>query len=385
MKKFFILSVLISTLLSQTAFASFSDVSSDYKFFKAINWMEKNGVVEGYADGTFGLNQKVNRAEFLKILYETMGTTNYDYSVTVPFTDVFAGDWYFHYIQKAYKDGVIAGYSDGTFKPNNSINLAEAVKIVTNAFVEVDMLYGTGSAYSSCEYKYAQNTAAPEAGFDTTAWYWKFIYVADNLCIIPSTTNTAGKWGIPLAREISRGDVSEMIYRAKTVHDAIVHPATKNNLYKKYDQAMEPTNLLTFNTFAVGDLKIGMKIGDLTVKSFGPFNADFGSIASNNLKIVFEGDTTVAGKYVDTADKPGAFGPTTCFYPNVNSDAEMPHLVNDELSNQWFCFNNIAFAQSKLGTGKTVGEITIVVRNYTYIRYPSEATSSADLVMVVAQ
>ncbi|MDP2642742.1 MAG: S-layer homology domain-containing protein [Candidatus Peregrinibacteria bacterium] len=385
MKKFLVFGVLIFALLSQSVFASFTDVPSDYKFFKSIDWMEKNGVVEGYGDGNFGVDQLVSRAEFLKMLYGAMGTVTFDYAGKVPFTDVFAGDWYFKYVKKAYADGIINGYPDGTFGPNNTINLAESVKIVANAFLEVDVLYGNGSTYKPCEFDSSQDPHSPDASFDTGAWSWKYIYVTDNLCIIPSTTNVSGNWGFDISRMVTRSNVAEMIYRAKAVHDNVVYPATQGKKYKKYDGNIVPTDLLIFNTFDVADLKVGMEIGDLTVKSFGPFNADFGAIAYNNLKVVFEGEMTVAGKYTDTTNNPGAFGPITCFYPNITSDAEMPHLVNDELSNQWFCFNNIEFAQSKLGTGKTLDEITIGIKNYTYIRYPSEVSPTADLVEVMAE
>ena len=94
MKKFTILSVLIFALTAQAAFASFTDIPSDYKFYEAIHWMQKNAVVQGYPDGTFGVNQKVNRAEILKMLYETMGTVDYDFMVKIPFKDVSSTEWY---------------------------------------------------------------------------------------------------------------------------------------------------------------------------------------------------------------------------------------------------------------------------------------------------
>ena len=167
-----------------------------------------------------------------------------------------------------------------------------------------------------------------------------------------------------------------MIYRAKVVHD---------NAMKKYNSEMKPTDLLDFQEFNVKDLKVGMKMGDLTVKSFGPFNADYSAIAKNNVRVVFEGQTMITGKYIDTANDPGAFGPTTCFYPDAKSDAAMPHVVDDEMSNQWFCFKDMALAQLKFGPGNTWEKITIVIKNYTYVRYPSDMASSADLVMVNAE
>lgn len=376
MKKFLAGGILIFALLSQSAFASFTDVPSNYKFFTSISWMEKNGVVQGYEDGTFGINKNVNRAEFLKMLYETMGTTSFNESVSLPFSDVPADAWYTKYVKKAYADGIVNGYPDGTFKPDNNINLAEAVKIVANAFLDVNAIYGTGTAYKPCEFNSAQDPHSPDARFDTGAWSWKYIYAADNLCVISSTTDSSGNWGFDIARLVNRGDMAEMLYRAKAVHD----DEKQYNEYKKYDGNMKPVDLFTFNEFNVADLKVGLKIGDLTVKSFGPFDPTFSAIANNNLKVVFEGEMTVTGKYVSTGVEMGC---DPAFYPDKKSDAKMPHLVNDELSNQWFCFNNIDFTKSKLGSNKSLDGVIVKIKNYTYNRFPSEGGSTADLVDTV--
>ena len=55
-------------LFSQASYAVFSDVSSDSQYYEAIEYLQENGIVEGYADGSFRPNQEVNRAEALKII-----------------------------------------------------------------------------------------------------------------------------------------------------------------------------------------------------------------------------------------------------------------------------------------------------------------------------
>ncbi len=72
MKKLILIPGLILTLLmSQVANAAFSDVDQTTDYETAITWMSDNGVIQGYPDGTFKPDQCVNRAEFLKMMYLT--------------------------------------------------------------------------------------------------------------------------------------------------------------------------------------------------------------------------------------------------------------------------------------------------------------------------
>lgn len=70
MKKYIVSIVsLLILVVPQTVFASFTDVSSDYHLYDSINWLQEQGVVVGYSDGTYRPDDDVNRVEFLKMLY----------------------------------------------------------------------------------------------------------------------------------------------------------------------------------------------------------------------------------------------------------------------------------------------------------------------------
>lgn len=91
------------------------------------------GVVEGYDDGTFLPNEPVNRAEFLKMV---LGALNFEIPESadgMPFSDVDESAWYAPYILVAYENGIVDGYDNGTFAPGNEINRAEALKILLGA------------------------------------------------------------------------------------------------------------------------------------------------------------------------------------------------------------------------------------------------------------
>ncbi len=128
-KKALILASFFAIIWPQTAFAAFSDIPASSPDYEAINFLQENGILQGYSDGTFRPDQSVNRAEFLKIILEgsQIPATS---EKTLPFTDINQNAWYTSYIHTAYDLGVIEGYEDGSFRPNQTINKAETLKIL---------------------------------------------------------------------------------------------------------------------------------------------------------------------------------------------------------------------------------------------------------------
>lgn len=62
------ISLVVGLLFQTTAFASFPDVSASHANYDAIIYVQSRGIVSGYPDGSFRPNQTINRAEFVKIL-----------------------------------------------------------------------------------------------------------------------------------------------------------------------------------------------------------------------------------------------------------------------------------------------------------------------------
>lgn len=106
---------------------SFSDVSADDWYASAIAFMEKAGIVNGYEDGTFRPNNYITRAEFAAI------ASRYDRLADVTgldFTDVTADHWAYKNINSAVEKGWVKGYEDGTFRPDENIKRTETVTVV---------------------------------------------------------------------------------------------------------------------------------------------------------------------------------------------------------------------------------------------------------------
>lgn len=107
----------------------FSDVSSSHPYIAAIRWGKESGVLSGYPDGTFQPNRTVNRAEFLKIVLAAEGDDVASASDPTGFRDVNENAWYAPYIRYAKQQGIVQGYPDGSFKPEQAVNFAEALKM----------------------------------------------------------------------------------------------------------------------------------------------------------------------------------------------------------------------------------------------------------------
>lgn len=111
---------------------TFSDVKEGNMNYVPILELTQNGYINGYDDGTFRSRDNISRAEALKIIMEFLDIFNEEEKAPEesPFTDVETSAWYAKYISQAKTKGIADGYSDGTFKPNKTVSLAEALKLI---------------------------------------------------------------------------------------------------------------------------------------------------------------------------------------------------------------------------------------------------------------
>ncbi len=120
--------------MSLQTFANFNDVDNSELYFKGIKYLQDNGIVNGYEDGTFKPHNEVNRAEMLKIVIEAKEIPEANlaqYAGESCFQDVPADVWYTKYVCYAKAQGWVGGYDNGkNFRPGASINTVEALKIV---------------------------------------------------------------------------------------------------------------------------------------------------------------------------------------------------------------------------------------------------------------
>lgn len=203
MKKVILFTVLVSCFYSSFALADpyeitdpenvvyveaadpFEDLTDErHPNYQSSIYLRTYGIVEGYADGTFRPDNLINRAEFSKIV---VGAVYDEAEISTcglddkAFNDTRSDQWYSPYICMAVKEGIVDGYSDGSFRPEANIQFAEAAKVLSLAY---DLGVGPGAE----------------------VWYENYVRRLSELNAIP--VNIKSFWD-----QISRGDMAELIYR----------------------------------------------------------------------------------------------------------------------------------------------------------------------------
>lgn len=114
--------------------AEVPDIKSHWAEEVVTSWINQ-GLISGYEDGTFKPNDPVKRAEFVAFANRVLKLLDKSAS---PFTDVSSNAWYSDDVLKAVEAGMIKGYGDGLFKPEAPITRQEAAVVLFNAF-ELDV------------------------------------------------------------------------------------------------------------------------------------------------------------------------------------------------------------------------------------------------------
>lgn len=159
---------------------SFPDVYEGHINYDAINYVKSSGIVEGYPDGNYKASNKINRAEFTKIIVNA--TTGPDeIAGSNCFPDV-KDEWFAKYVCTAKSKNIIEGYPDGNFKPADDILFVEAAKIIAIAF--------------------------GQPAQDSDPWFKNYVDYLNERLAIPFSINK-------LDQAIDRGEMAEIIYRLK--------------------------------------------------------------------------------------------------------------------------------------------------------------------------
>ena len=115
--------------------SDFADVKSSEWYSKFIGYIEKYGVIKGYDNNTFKPDENISRAEFvaMTVRFDALFNDVKKSSYTVKYTDVANNYWAYSDIAYAKHAGWLNGYADGTFKGDNAITRAEVVTVVNKA------------------------------------------------------------------------------------------------------------------------------------------------------------------------------------------------------------------------------------------------------------
>ena len=191
MKKFIAMlmtaAMLTASVFQTVSFAAFSDVSEDHQYKNAITTLSTLSVIAGYEDGTFKPDGAITRAEFTKLIVFMLGLQDIKYQAYT-FADVSADHWARDYIQTGYDRKIIAGFDDGEFKAEEQVTYAQALKMIV------------------CTLGYEDFALARVA--TTDGWADRYIQEANSLGL---TKNVSGS---DFYGSATRGMVAQMLYNA---------------------------------------------------------------------------------------------------------------------------------------------------------------------------
>lgn len=190
--------IMLVTAAALPAFAAFSDVADNHPYKTAITTLSTLSVISGYEDGTFKPEGDITRAEFSKLIVFMLGLQDVAYS-TYTFEDVDPSHWARNYIQTGYDRGIIAGFDDGTFRAEDPVTYAQALKMVVCTLGYEDF--------------------ALERAVTTDGWADRYIQEAGSLGLTKGISGTGFYDGAP------RGVVAQILYNALEI------PMNENNGY----------------------------------------------------------------------------------------------------------------------------------------------------------
>ena len=104
---------------AKTKTCKFSDVKKTDYFYKAVLWGNENGIVEGYNDGTFGPQKECQRKHAVTFLWRLAGSPAPS-TTKNKFKDVKKSDYFYKPVLWASEQKIVAGYTNGTFRPNGN-------------------------------------------------------------------------------------------------------------------------------------------------------------------------------------------------------------------------------------------------------------------------
>lgn len=139
MKKIFLVVCLLACSFFSLSNASalmtdFEDLPEKHQHYEAVIELVERGVVAGYEDGTFRPENEITRTEFCALLARTLGYNKDSYIARkLPFSDVGEDYWGAAFISFCYEKHLINGMGDGTFAPAAKVTMEQVIKMAVCA------------------------------------------------------------------------------------------------------------------------------------------------------------------------------------------------------------------------------------------------------------
>lgn len=269
---------------------SFKDLDPNADYYKPVLDLANRGVINGYSDGTFKPHNSVTRGQAAKMLALALklDTSN----VRNPgFKDVQPGNELYPYIAALSNKGIITGYSDGTYKPNQPITRAEVARALALGY----------------NFEIASELENDFKDVPSTNSYAYYIQTLVNLNITKGSTPTEFKPFAP----VTRGQMATFIVRSENADANPVYKVGKiegNKVYiNSVPYSVDPSLTSIFNSSNQAVLEGAIIEGHIegnSLKSLSKLTLTSSGTDSN--KLVFDGRNStyngqliVQGSYIE--------------------------------------------------------------------------------------
>ena len=178
LKKVIALVAVFAMMVSTVAFAqSFSDVDAEHDYYEAIEMLSNLDILTGDdadGDGTmdFRAEDKITRAEVATIISRIQGI-NSAAQVATEFVDVPSTHWASGYVAQAAGQGIVNGYGDGNFGPEDNVLYEQAIKMLVvtlgyTPFVEANGGYPAGHLMAATRFGIVDGVIGASVGVEAT-------------------------------------------------------------------------------------------------------------------------------------------------------------------------------------------------------------------------
>ena len=196
-----LLSTLILTASIGAAFA-YPDVAENHWAANQIKILTEQGVIVGYPDGTFKPDDNVTRAEFASMAIKALGQEHTQVAQPVKFTDIDSDFWAYNAIQKALFFDLISCPDEGQpFRPEDSVSRAESISVAVNALTTEQI--SAQKALEVLNSRYDDVNTVPE---------WFIIPAGKAEILNMLVTVPSAKKNIDAERPATRAEVAAILY-----------------------------------------------------------------------------------------------------------------------------------------------------------------------------
>lgn len=272
---------------SRESESPYPDVSKNYRYAEAISLATDKAIVGGYADGRFGAEDTLTRAQAAKIIMNVFPSLDLS-AESANFPDVEEGHSLKRYIDLAVKNKIFKGYPDGNFRPSKPLSIREAYIILDR---------GNGGEFNHSEIK---------------KFYWRSLIGISRLKPARLASLELSFNGVKknLAVEVVPRNFAQKSFSLPVSQDEIRTTAVQNNSWDMINGARKfsESNQLwsgTFITPTIGEKTLGY--GDQLTINGASVGSHFGHDYAND-----EGTDIWAANHgkVVLADSTPSFGKT---------------------------------------------------------------------------